>query len=609
MKRTALIAALGGLSCTPPVRDGVKPTAIEAADTGDPVDCDAPFTAYFDADGDEWGDSRIWASVCELPPGHTQQGGDCNDLDAAVSPGAVEACNGVDDNCDGAIDEGLTTAQWFPDADGDGYGIESGAIESCLETGPPGHSTMAGDCDDLDEAAHPGANEQLNRQDSDCSGLVDDLTVDDAHHSLHDPLEDAELGSSLGGDRDLNGDGTTDLVVGMPGANAVAVYSGNAPTEDLVLAEAWAVLDGRESSVRFGHAVDFIDDLDGDGATDLAVGDPSVSAPMGGTGRVTLLLGPFDGTATSDPAVLDVYASPGEDIGATVASLGTSAAGAVQVAAAGTSKVFGGAAVLIIEAGFSGERLSASIESEIGTAASGSALGTAIVGRIDLNGDGLEDLLAGDPSGGCAPSPDAATACGTVHAFMAPFATTIAVGEADTTLYSNHPLDEFGRSLANAGDWNGDGIADVLVGSPGHSGGDGRAHALQWPLDGPTHIDAESVATVTFVGGLGSMGASVGSLGDADGDGYADAAVGAPDHDSAGGVFVFWGGSIDGTVIAESRVLGTDDHTGIGRSVHGIVSEPGGSGRQLVVSGMLKAPTDGDERPAESGSIWFFSVP
>ena len=62
-------------------------------------------------------------------------------------------------------------------------------------------------------------------------------------------------------------------------------------------------------------------------------------------------------------------------------------------------------------------------------------------------------------------------------------------------------------------------------------------------------------------------------------------------------------------MIAESRVLGTDDHTGIGRSVHGIVSEPGGPGRQLVVSGMLKAPTGGDERPAESGSIWFFSVP
>ena len=81
--------------------------------------------------------------------GFTPCDGDCNDADPNVFPGAAEACNGVDDNCDGATDEGF-------DEDGDG-------VTSC-----------GGDCDDGDPTVFPGAAEACGDGiDNDCNGLVD----------------------------------------------------------------------------------------------------------------------------------------------------------------------------------------------------------------------------------------------------------------------------------------------------------------------------------------------------------------------------------------------------------------------------------------------------
>ena len=75
---------------------------------------------------------------------------DCNDGDASVHPGAAEVCNGVDDNCDGIVDES------FPDEDGDGV------------------TTCAGDCNDTDPAINPSATEVCNALDDDCDLLVDE---------------------------------------------------------------------------------------------------------------------------------------------------------------------------------------------------------------------------------------------------------------------------------------------------------------------------------------------------------------------------------------------------------------------------------------------------
>ncbi|MBU0984159.1 MAG: putative metal-binding motif-containing protein [candidate division Zixibacteria bacterium] len=65
--------------------------------------------------------------------GYTETDGDCDDTDPSVNPGAIEVCNGIDDNCDGSVDEGCVT--YYRDADGDGYGDP---YEYVVATSQPG---------------------------------------------------------------------------------------------------------------------------------------------------------------------------------------------------------------------------------------------------------------------------------------------------------------------------------------------------------------------------------------------------------------------------------------------------------------------------------------
>ncbi len=157
----------------------VKPGATEICNGIDDncvggVDDGLTFTNYYpDGDGDSYGSASAAAqSACAPIAGRVTSNNDCNDANAAVNPGRTEICNGIDDNCVGGIDEGLPTANYYRDADLDGYGaVGATAVVSC---GPvSGHVTNRTDCNDTNASINPGATEQCNGIDDNCDGSID----------------------------------------------------------------------------------------------------------------------------------------------------------------------------------------------------------------------------------------------------------------------------------------------------------------------------------------------------------------------------------------------------------------------------------------------------
>ncbi len=102
---------------------------------------------------------------------------DCDDSNPAISPAATEICDGVDNNCNDLVDEGLTTA-FFVDADLDGWGDGSSRAEACEWR--EGLSVSGEDCDDGDPLVNPGMEELCNGVDDDCNEEIDEPSARDA---------------------------------------------------------------------------------------------------------------------------------------------------------------------------------------------------------------------------------------------------------------------------------------------------------------------------------------------------------------------------------------------------------------------------------------------
>ncbi len=161
------------------VCNGLDDDCDGLTDDGDPgVDLGTAGEWYTDADGDGFGDAESSTIACDAPVGTVADDTDCDDLVDTTFPGADEVCNGADDDCDTLVDGAdgdvdlSTGGVFYPDSDGDGFGVPGGALSAC--TRPSGYAVLATDCDDGNGSVFPGAFEVCNSIDDDCDALVDD---------------------------------------------------------------------------------------------------------------------------------------------------------------------------------------------------------------------------------------------------------------------------------------------------------------------------------------------------------------------------------------------------------------------------------------------------
>ena len=143
------------------------------------VDEGLPTVDYYpDMDGDGYGDANVAATAsCQPLPNYTEDNSDCDDTNPAINPDGTEVCDGLDNDCDGDVDEGaVDSLTWYADTDGDGFGDPNNPIDACLQ--PTGYVADNTDCDDADAMQYPGADEYCNGEDDNCDGAIDENPVD-----------------------------------------------------------------------------------------------------------------------------------------------------------------------------------------------------------------------------------------------------------------------------------------------------------------------------------------------------------------------------------------------------------------------------------------------
>jgi hypothetical protein len=324
-------------------------------------------------------------------------------------------------------------------------------------------------------------------------------------------LDGDRAGGRFGGEvanvGDVNGDGFADLAVGASSANRVVLYlggpAGPSPTPSARIA-------GPAGAVNFGHAIASAGDVDGDGYADFVVGAPSTDRA---TGRVFVYHG---GPSGSDVAAVRVLESPegvGAEFGNRVGAAGDlNADGYADVAVgAPNAQPFGGRAHVYL-----GSASGLSPTPVASLAADGGAFGLAIDGASDVNGDGYADLVVGAPYAG--------GDVGRAHLYLGG-AAGVGATPAAVLAAPDGAGSYFAASIAAAGDVDRDGYSDILVGAAGSAGGVGRAYLYRGGAGGlraaaPMRLNAPLEVGDRF-------GYDVAGAGDVNGDGHADVVVGA----------------------------------------------------------------------------------
>ena len=357
---------------------------------------------------------------------------------------------------------------------------------------------------------------------------------------LEGQVAGSAFGQSLAGAGDVNGDGFDDLVVGAPSFDAAfgedegAAYVFRGSPTGIQPTAVWSVV-GEEIATEYGHAVASAGDVNGDGFDDLIVGAPIASddeAGLGAMGRAYLYLGSASGLATSPAWVRqgdDTFQFFGDDVG-TAGDVDGDGYDDVVVGVPGFNAGVALEGKLVL---FHGSE--AGLDSSPAWFDSGNEwryqLGMSVGTAGDLNGDGYADILGG---GGYYD--------GYAQAYLG---SPLGVLTSSAWIVENVDNGNYGYPLEAAGDVNGDGYDDIVVGEaacciPVQGG---VAHVY---LGSATGLPASKLPAWRTGGpAIFQFGRDVAGAGDVNGDGFDDVLAGARGYSNGlsgeGGAFLYLG--------------------------------------------------------------------
>ena len=406
-----------------------------------------------------------------------------------------------------------------------------------------------------------------------------------------------EFGASVAGAGDFNGDGYADLLIGAPGfanggtlTGVAYLYAGGANFFTNTSPSVRGI--GGLPYSRGGTAVAGVGDLNGDGYDDFASGGPAYNT---NSGAVTVVFGNA-GFSVGPGSNMSTFGQSGYELGRSLTGLGDTNGDGYADLAAGAP----GVNSALVVTGSTATSISNANAFYL-TPSTGSTAGTSVAGPGDMNGDGLADVLLGAPG---------ANAPGSVYLFLG--STTLSGTSNEAAVFSTAEPDErFGTTVTGVGDLNGDGYGDLLGGAPAYNARRGRAYAYYGSPAALAAAPSTSLLNPNTATNNDFLGASVASAGDVNGDGYADAIVGAyrAGPTNNGRAYVYLGSAIGLPATPTLTLNAPNTNANGGDNFGASVASAGdvnGDGYADVIVGAYQASTTSNAAPTGNGRAYLY---